>query len=443
MTEATGTTKTDLVVQGHIIDNKMRVYSLDRNDLMIGRADRDVLRKLAGQVAELAARPIEDEKRELWYRHNALESTRPVIYVEPEDGWREIVPEDSLECEGIIARQWEMYLRKLVFSGAEMSDDYVVAPFFNVSHVHPKTHWGLQEEMVGGEIGGRTAITWEAPLRSYEEDLPKVCFPEIKIDYEGTELLAGLADEILGDLLTVRVRTHWWWSMGLTIRVAFLRGLSEFMYDLILESDNVHRLMAVIRDGLLSLADYVEANDLLFLNNDESYVGSGGLGFTRELPQPDCDGRVRLRDTWGTGESQESVGVSPKMYAEFIFPYELPLLQRFGLVCYGCCEPVDKRWHVIKQIPNLRRVSVSAWADWARTAEMLGDQYIYSMKPSPAPLAIPSFDEEAARADLRRGLEVTRGCHVEIIMKDNHTINNDPRRLIRWVQMAREEVDKL
>jgi hypothetical protein len=348
-----------------------------------------------------------------------------------------------LECENIVARQWEMYLRKQVFSGELMGDDNVIAPHFTISHVYPKLHWGLKEKQVGGQIGGRTAVRWESPLKSYEEDLPRLRFPEIKIDHEGTGLLAGLADEIFGDLLTVRVRTNWWWSVGLTVHVAFLRGLDQFMYDLSLEPDNVHRLMAFIRDGLMSLIDYAEENDLLFLNNDESYVGSGGLGFTNELPQPDYNGKVRACDIWGTGESQESVGVSPQMYSEFVFPYELPLVERFGLVCYGCCEPVDKRWHVLEQIPRLRRVSVSAWADWEKTAEMLGDRYVYSMKPSPAPLAMPWFDEEAVRADLRRGLEATRGCRVEVIMKDNHTINNDPQRLVRWVQIAREEVDRL
>ena len=35
--------------------------------------DRAILRLLAATVAELAARPIEAEKRDLWYAHNALE----------------------------------------------------------------------------------------------------------------------------------------------------------------------------------------------------------------------------------------------------------------------------------------------------------------------------------------------------------------------------------
>ena len=434
---------TELVVGGHTIDKKMRVYSLDKADLALVKADRDVLRRLAGQVGELAARPIEDEKRDLWYRHNALEPTRPVIFCDPEDGWREIIPDSSLECQSQLARQWEMYLRKQIFWGEKMRDDYVIEPFFNVSHVYPALHWGLREKLVGGKFGGKTAIRWEAPVKSYEEDLPRLCFPEINVDQEGTDLLAGLAEETLGDLLVVRVRTHWWWSVGLTVHVAFLRGLEQFMYDLVLDPENVHRLMAFLRDGLMSLVDYTEENDLLFLNNDGAFVGSGGFGFTTELPQPDFSGKVRARDTWALGESQESVGVSPDMYGEFIFPYEVPLLDRFGLNCYGCCEPIDKRWHVVSQIPRLRRVSVSAWADWARTAELLGDRYVFSMKPNPAALAAPSFDEEQIRADLRESFRVTRDCRVEAIMKDNHTIQNDPQRVIRWVRIAREEAERL
>jgi hypothetical protein len=437
------TTQTDLVVHGHVTDNKMRVYRLNRADLAFSEADRGLLRSLAGQVAELAARPIEDEKRDLWYRHNALESVRPVIFCEPEDGWRELIPQSSLQGTNELARQWEVHLRKQIFWGADLCDDYVIEPFFNVGYVYPELDWGLKEKKIGGEIGGRTAVRWEPPIKSYDKDLPKLRFPEVKVDYEATDCLAELADDVLGDLLTVRVRTQWWWSSGLTMRAVFLRGLQQLMYDLVEEPDNVHRLMAFLRDGVMALVDYVEENDLLFLNNDGTYVGSGGLGFSTELPQPDFKGKVRACDTWGTGESQESVGVSPKMFAEFIYPYELPFLERFGLNCYGCCEPVDKRWHVLKQIPRLRRVSVSAWADWAAMAEMLGDQYIFSMKPSPTPLATPVFDEEAARADLRWGFQLTRDCRVEVIMKDNHTINNDPGRLCRWVEIAREEADRL
>jgi hypothetical protein len=64
------------------------------------------------------------------------------------------------------------------------------------------------------------------------------------------------------------------------------------------------------------------------------------------------------------------------------------------------------------------------------------------MKPNPADLAMETFDEDHLRAVIRRDLVATRSCRVEVVMKDNHTIRNDPRRVVRWVEMVREESDK-
>ena len=49
------------------------------------------------------------------------------------------------------------------------------------------------------------------------------------------------------------------------------------------------------------------------------------------------------------------------------------------------------------------------------------------------------FDEEAMRGDLRETLTVTRDFGLEVIMKDTHTVENDPGRLPRWAQIARQE----
>ena len=412
------------------------------DSLSIDSSDRAVLRRLAGKVGELAARPLEDEKRELWRRHNALEPTRPVIFCDPENGWNEIFPPESLSCRGQLARRWEMHLRKEIFWGAEMGDDYTIEPYFDVFHVHQGglEEWGLKEKLVGGENGG--SYRWEAPLKS-EEDLERLHFPTVQVDWPATERLAALAWEIFGDLLTIRIRTNWWWSLGMTLRLAYLRGLEQFMFDLIDNPELVHRLMAFLRDGTLALLDYLEREGLLSLNNDGAYVGSGGLGWSQELPAEDFDGKVRPRDMWGFAESQETVGISPRMFAEFIFPYQLPILERFGLNCYGCCEPLDSRWHIVAQIPRLRRVSISPWANVPTMAERLGDRYIFSLKPHPGALASPTMDEDKVRADLRQKLADTRHCRVEVIMKDNHTIGNNPQNVIRWCQIAREEAERL
>ncbi len=409
-------------------------------DLRISPTDRQVLRRLAAQVAELAARPVEQEKRKLWYKLNALEPTRPVIFCDPENGWNEIITLDQLECEGDLALRWEMTLRKEIFWGAEMCDDRVVLPRFIVPHVYTESDWGMHENKIGGHDGG--SYIWEAPLKSFD-DLEKLHAPVIEVDGEATARVVELAEETLGDLLEVRLQTAWWWTLGMTWTLINLRGLTNFMYDLMDSPDQVHQLLTILRDGHLAKLDYLEENGLLSLNNDGTYVGSGGFGWSDELPQSDFDGRVRTIDMWGFGESQETIGVSPKMFAESILPYQIPILERFGLNCYGCCEPVDKRWEYIKDIPRLRRVSVSPWANIPDLAAMMEDRFIMSIKPSPTPLAVSYFDEKEVRKQLRDALRPTRDCRVEVIMKDNHTIGKDPRRVVRWVQIAREEAERL
>ena len=54
-----------------------------------------VLRGLAAEIREIAARPVMAERRQLWLDHNALRRTRPVLLCDPENGWKaryEILP---------------------------------------------------------------------------------------------------------------------------------------------------------------------------------------------------------------------------------------------------------------------------------------------------------------------------------------------------------------
>jgi len=223
----------------------------------------------------------------------------------------------------------------------------------------------------------------------------------------------------------------------------FLRGLENMLYDFYEHPDELRELLSIISKGHMDKLDYLEKNKLLSLNNDSAYVGSGGYGNTDELPAADFNGTVRAKDMWGFTDSQETVGISPKMYEEFIFPFEKPLMERFGLTCYGCCEPLHGRWHVVKRHPNLRRISCSPWIDHEKMASYLEDKYIYSMKPSPSPLSQAKLDHDAVRKDLRKALEITKGCVVEIIMKDNHTIGRRPENLVEWCRIAREEAERV
>ena len=87
-------------------------------------------------------------------------------------------------------------------------------------------------------------------------------------------------------------------------------------------------------------------------------------------------------------------------------------------------------------------MSVSPWADERFMADALDRAVVFSRKPNPTLISTARFDEAAIRADLRQTLEAARDCRLEIIMKDVHTLNNEPERLPRWVQIAREEIAK-
>jgi hypothetical protein len=410
------------------------------SDLNFTQQEKEILRRLAGKVAELAVRPVEDQKRKLWFAHNELKTTRPVIFCDPENGWNEIITDEQMECSNEQARIWEMHLRKEIYWGESMGDDRVTEAVFPVNYTHVETDWGIADTKIGGDHGG--SYTWIAPLKDYATDLKKMKFPEIIVDHEHTEKKKALAESIFGDLLKVQVKGAWWWTMGMTWTLIKLRGLEDFMTDFYLNPEGLHQVMAFLRDGHLNKLDFLEKNGLLSLNNDGTYVGSGGYGYTTELPQKDFSGKVRITDMWGFAESQETTSASPENFEEFIFPYQLPILEKFGLNCYGCCEPLDTRWHVVKKIPRLRRVSVSPWSDVEKMAEYLTDKYIYSRKPTPTDIAVPDPDWDRIRKELRSFIKKTKNNRVEIIMKDNHTIGKNPENVTTWCRIAREESEK-
>jgi len=212
------------------------------------------------------------------------------------------------------------------------------------------------------------------------------------------------------------------------------------MYD---QPEGLHRLMGFLRDDHLAYARWLEEEGLLTLNNENDYIGSGSMGYTHDLPTTGGNAdRVRTADQWVLLESQETVGVGPDQFEEFIFPYQLSLANCFGKTYYGCCEPVSNRIHILKRLPNMARVSVSPWADEEIMASECGREIVYSRKPNPTLVSTEIFDENAICADLRHTLEVTAGCGVELVMKDVHTLNNDPRRLPRWVELARQVIDE-
>ena len=219
-------------------------------------------------------------------------------------------------------------------------------------------------------------------------------------------------------------------------------GLEEVMTSFIARPEFAHRVLGFLTAGHQRLLAQMLELNLLGLNNNSTYHSSGGNGYTDQLPAPGFDpARVRPCDLWASAESQELALVSPRMHAEFALAYENRLLEPFGLTGYGCCEDLGRKLQLVLEIPHIRRVSISPFAEVERCAPQLGERAILSWKPHPSHL-VGDFDPAAIRAYVRRALEASQasGCVLEMILKDTHTCEFHPERFDIWTQVAREEI---
>jgi hypothetical protein len=408
--------------------------------------DLQILRTLARRKREIANDPVNLERREAWYRLDAgAPDARPMVLAE-HGGIADLhkpFTEARLRCQDRTARGIEWGLRNEIFMFEELKDDHVVEPCLSLNWHISVGDYGVpvvQHRVDGYEGMGSRA--WDPPIKDLDRDFGKLHSRSYTVNRESTLAHKARLEAIFEDLLPVTLRGAFWWTQGLTINAIDLIGMENLMLFMFDQPEGLHRLMAFLRDDQIALATWAEKEQLLTLNNRNDYIGSGSMGYTRDLPQPDWKPGlpVRMRDLWVLSESQETVGVGPDQFAEFIFPYQRDVVERFGKCYYGCCEPVNNRWHILKQLPNLARVSVSPWADEAFMARECGRRYVYSRKPNPSIISTSHFDEDAIRADLRKTLAAAGGCRLEIIMKDVHTLNNQPERLPRWVELAREVI---
>ena len=277
-----------------------------------------------------------------------------------------------------------------IYQFETLKDDHVVEPWMQAGWHVKVSDYGVQAVVHQSEadvtMGSRN---WEPPIKDLDKDLDKLHPRTYSVDREATAAAVEKLTGVFEGILPVRIRRKYWWTMGLTWPAIDLIGLESLMLSMYDNPDGLHRLMTFLRDDHLAYAKWLEAEGLLCLDNENDYIGSGTMGYTRDLPAADHqEGQpIRMADTWVLSESQETVGVSPDMFEKFIFPYQLSIVENFGKCYYGCCEPVNSRWHVVKKLPNLARVSVSPWADEDFMAEALGRDYVYSRKPNPAQIS--------------------------------------------------------
>lgn len=401
-----------------------------------------IVRDLAAQVAEIATLPVQEEKRALWRKLNALRPERPMVMI-GQVCWNEMNVDDalSLRCTDPECRSYENTLRRTLFQWKRFPVDMVVEPFMPVPRAIENSGFGVavQEQVAVGDPTN--------PVRSHkfvnqfarDEDLEKVRLPCIRHDEEETARRLAVAHELFDGLLEVRPRGADPY-LSLWDPISCRMGVEGALYALVDRPDFMHRLVGRMTEGYLGMLDQLEEQGLLC--EPQSLVHCTGA-WTDELPAPGYNPRKpRTGDIWMYGLAQMFSTVSPAMFKEFEVDYARRICARFGLVYYGCCDPLDRKMNEVRQIPNVRKVSMSPWADEERGAAEIGRDFVYSRKPSPALVATDRFDADRVRADLAATRRACgkHGCPLEFILKDISTVGYKPQRLFEWARIAMEVV---
>jgi len=268
-----------------------------------------------------------------------------------------------------------------------------------------------------------------------EDDLEKIRVPQVGHDAVETERRLAVAHELFDGLLEVRP-SGMEIGMALWDLIAQWMGVENALFALADRPDYMHRLMGRLTDGTLSLLGQLEAQGLFC--EPQSLIHCTGA-YTDDLPAPGYNPQApRAKDVWICGMAQMFATVSPAMFQEFEVDYVRRIAARFGLVYYGCCEPLDGLMDAVRQIPNVRKVAMSPWANQARGAAAIGGDFVFSRKPSPALLATDRFHPDQVRDDLRatRAACEQHGCPLEFILKDISTVRYQPQRLFEWADIA-------
>ena len=411
--------------------------------------DYEVLRRLAGSYMEIATSPIMDERRELWRRYMSMGTTRPPISIlfGPWSAFMDAflnLPEHR-ECEDPDHYKVEKNLKLRLFK-AELGADTVFSPYYTVRAVtSPRTN----EELMGvsfrqtGSYGIGHGYRVEGVVETLEE-AEALGSGTFEIDEDATDEYVADLERAFRGVLEIDVDRGPFLT-GFHGDCSFLymglRGLERMMTDPYLDPEIHRTIMNYLRDR--TIADLKKAEDEGRVS-PTTCIDVQGEGYTREFPDPEPNGyRNSLKQSWFFAASQELTSVGPKHFEEHMVDYQLPILDRFGLVHYGCCEDLSNKIDVLRKIPNLRRIAVTPAADIDRSIQEIGTDYLISWRPNPGISVAFGYDIEETRSYLVENMNKLKGCRFDVSWKDIENDCGDPYNLRNSIIATRKALDDL
>jgi hypothetical protein len=402
------------------------------------KKDIQVLRELAKRQQEIANTPRMLQLTEDWYRHNDLKGEKPLIVVE---AWtfQQDIPLEPQRCETEPAREAERRFLITLANHKWIPDDQVVPPSFCLGVPTRFRPFGL--DVKKHELTGSVGHQFVHQINDLEEDFHLLGLSTWDSPGMASVLERKAALEAaFGDILPVEVIGHGLYSVP-TQDLVHIMGMENMMMGMLDYPELFHRMMDRLSDDYVAYHKWMETEGLLLPTVSYGGVGNGTFAFTRRLP---AQGPVTVGQVWGFMDSQETVGFSPASFEEFIFPYYKKVAEKYGLLSYGCCEPVDPIFDsCLSKLDNLAKVSISPWCNEDVMGERLrGSKTIYHRKPSPNFLGVGyELDEAGWRAHIEKTLQAAKGCKVEIAQRDVYTVGGNLPKIARFIEIVREAIE--
>lgn len=398
--------------------------------------DKDIIRSLASEYAEEAAQARNDENAKLYRAVNGKRMIRPVVLID-EIPWNQLADEEELKmkCAGEKARAVEWFFRNQLYRFRHFPCDMILTEYLPwPRHIKiGSCGVSIQETTLAADRGNNIVSHSYIDQLPDEASIEKLHAPAIEPDEDADRRDEEWLSDLLGGILPVCMTGVAYagffepWD-----DIAMWRGAEKLLWDLIDRPEYTHALMEKLLSVRLEHLGRLEKMNLL--DSGGAYLHCTA-GLTDEL---DAEKPVTRKNLWGRGAAQIFASVSPRMTEEFEIDYAKRFFEGFGLVYYGCCEPLHKKIDVIKKLPNLRKISVTPWADVDEAADRMGGEYVMAYKPNPAFVATQTLDENAIENEIRRALTACRrnGISCEFTLKDISSIHRNPQNLEKWAEIA-------
>lgn len=406
-------------------------------------SDKKIIKELAKQYQELALHEVNEKRLQRMYTINDLKLVRPTVLID-EIPWHELNVDNQLTlmCQDEFARKLEWFFKTTLFRWKYFQADMVVENAFYIYKHYTSTGLGIcvQENTISVDKTNNIVSHCYQDQLDTEEKLEQLANPVISADKEQDNLDMQRANELLDGILTVKLKGHYCGFVPWD-QISELRGVEAIYMDLADRPEFMHKIIARFTEIGLSRMRQMEEQDLLESRVTNLHCTSG---LVSDLPSKEFDGkRVKLKDTWFRGAAQLFAYVSPQMHKEFELDYMEKLFDQCGLVYYGCCEPLDNKISLLKQYKNMRKISVSPWANIRSCAEQIGNSYVYSRKPNPAMVA-GQFDKQAVIAETEETIKacMQHHCPYEFILKDISTTSYKLNNLVEWNKTVMETIDQ-